>query len=325
MRASRLLSILTTLQAKGLVSAETLAAECEVSVRTIYRDIDALAAAGVPVYAERGSAGGYRLLDGYKVRLNGLSAREAEALFLVGLAGPAGDLGLGSLVDSAERKLAAALPESQRTARLAIRDRFHLDAPGWFGSPDQPDCLRQLAEAVWGERVIEIRYRSWKGERMRRIHPLGLVLKGGSWYLAAAVDKSVRTYRVSRIDALQVTNDVFVRPDGFDLTAYWQENTERLEAELHPTLVRVRLSPLGARILPHIVPPYVLSRMVWLGETGPDGWREATLPGGRTPEHVTHDLLRLGTEVEILDPPDIRAHMAEVVRKLAGIYGEEDV
>ena len=197
MRASRLLSILTTLQARGQVTATELADTCEVSVRTIYRDIDALAAAGIPVYADRGAEGGYRLLDGYRVRLNGLSKPEAEALFMTGLPGPAAALGLDAAMLAAQTKLMAALPANLRPNAGRMQERFHLDAPSWFGETEQPRHLRAIASALLRESLIEIRYQSWRAEKRRRVAPLGLVLKGGGWYLVR-----IRPYRTedNRID-----------------------------------------------------------------------------------------------------------------------------
>ncbi len=144
MRASRLINILTTLQAKGLVTAEALADENDVSVRTIYRDIDALSLSGIPVYSERGSDGGYRLLDGYRVRLNGLTPAEAEAMFLSGIPGAAADLGLGSLMAGAQKKLTAALPEDLRESARRMQQKFHLDAPAWLAEGSSPSICRQL-------------------------------------------------------------------------------------------------------------------------------------------------------------------------------------
>src|SRR5262249_24832101 len=161
--------------------------------------IDALAAAGVPVYADRGAEGGYRLLDGYRVRLNGLSQGEAEALFMAGLPGPAAALGLEPAMVAAQTNLMAALPEKLRPHANRMQQRFHLDAPGWFGETEEPKHLRAIAGAVLRDNLIEIRYQSWKSERRRRVAPLGLVLKGGSWYLAGLVDGSVRSYRVARV------------------------------------------------------------------------------------------------------------------------------
>ena len=200
MRASRLFSILTTLQARGQVTAPELAEACEVSVRTIYRDIDALAAAGVPVYADRGAEGGYRLLDGYRVRLNGLSQSGGRGAVHGGIAGPGSGARPRRRDDGrAEQADGGAAGQSAPEDAGRMQQRFHLDAPGWFGETEEPKHLRTIAGAVLRESLIEIRYQSWKAEKRRRVAPLGLVLKGGSWYLAGHVDGSVRTYRVARV------------------------------------------------------------------------------------------------------------------------------
>jgi predicted DNA-binding transcriptional regulator YafY len=321
MRASRLLSILTTLQAKGQVTAPELAETCEVSVRTIYRDIDALAAAGIPVYAERGAEGGFRLLDGYRVRLNGLSPAETDALFMAGLPGPAAALGLDGAMSAAQTKLVAALPPSLRANAGRMQARFYLDAPGWFGEAEEPQHLRAIADALLADRLIDIRYQSWRAEKRRRVAPLGLVLKGGSWYLAGQVERSVRTYRVARILDCTVTAETFARPADFDLAAHWRAATERLEAELHPNEARVKLSPLGVKLLDVVSQPYVKARTHIAEESDENGWRIATLPIGTTHWHAASELLRLGPEAEVLDPPELRAKMAELAKAMARRYG----
>ncbi len=299
MRASRLLSILTTLQARGRITAPELADACEVSVRTIYRDIDALAAAGIPVYAERGAEGGYRLLDGYRVRLNGLSPPEAEALFMAGLPGPAAALGLDAAMVAAQNKLMAALPENLRENAGRMQERFHLDAPNWFGETEEPGHLRVIAGALG---------------------PLGLILKAGSWYLAGHVDGSVRTYRVARILDCSVIEQHFVRPPDFDLAAYWRDATLRLEAELHPNTVTVRLSPFGVKMLDALSVPYVKSRMRLEEVADAEGWRIAVLPVGKTSWHAAAEVLRLGSEAEVLEPHDLREKMAEIAQAMAARY-----
>ncbi|TCU66152.1 putative DNA-binding transcriptional regulator YafY [Bradyrhizobium sp. R2.2-H] len=320
MRASRMLSILTTLQARGRVTAPALAEACEVSVRTIYRDIDALAASGVPVYADRGAEGGYRLLDGYRVRLNGLSQSEAGALFLAGLPGPAAALGLDAAMIAAQNKLMAALPETLREDAGRMQERFHLDAPGWFGEAEDPKHLRAIAGAVLRGTLIRIRYQSWRAEKQRRVAPLGLVLKGGSWYLAGQVDGSVRTYRVARVLDCTALGDRFDRPAGFDLGAYWQAATLRLEAEMHPNVAIVRLSPFGVKLLDALSQPYVKAR-TQLDETiDADGWRIARIPVGKTSWHAAAELLRLGPEAEVLEPADLRDKMAELTQAMAARY-----
>jgi predicted DNA-binding transcriptional regulator YafY len=319
MRASRLLNILTTLQAKGRVTAQALADECEVSLRTIYRDVDALSAAGIPVYSERGSAGGYRLLDGYRTRLNGLSSAEAEALFLAGLTRQTADMGLGPVVATARTKLLAAMPAEIRTGAERMRSRFHLDAPSWFGEGESLDRLPVVADAVWRERPIRIRYRSWKAEKERRVEPLGIVLKGGAWYLVGQVEGSVRTYRISRILDLEVLDERFTRPEPFDLETYWTENTRRLDAELHPNEATLRLSPWGLKMMDTILPSYARAGAI-VGEPNESGWRVVTLPVPST-GWAAHELLRFGAEAEVLGPPELRARMAEIVGSLESVYG----
>ncbi|MBT9560808.1 MAG: YafY family transcriptional regulator [Myxococcales bacterium] len=326
MRASRLLSILTTLQARGQVTAQALADEAGVSLRTIYRDMDALSAAGIPVYSERGAEGGYRLLDGYRVRLNGLSPREAETLFLGGLAGPAADLGLGAVMAAAQLKLQAALPQELRASAERMQARFHLDTPSWFGEADRPVHLQSVADAVWNQTRLQIRYQSWKAEKIRVVEPLGVVLKGGAWYLAGAVDGSVRTYRVSRIRELAVLDQRFERPADFDLAAYWNEATQRLDADLHPNLATLRVSPWGETLLMAASSPYVKSRMVFSETTDADGWKHVTVPVGSS-RHAAYELLRLGPDAEVLDPPELRATIRALVDGLGRRYdpNEESV
>lgn len=319
MRASRLLNILMTLQARGHATAPALAEDCGVSLRTVYRDIDALSALGIPVYAERGPSGGYRLLDGYRTRLNGLSPQEAEALFLTGLSGPAGDLGLGPAVAAAELKLLAALPASLRPGAQRMRARFHLDTPAWFAEAERPDHLPRVADAVWSQQRLWMRYQSWKGQNERRVEPLGIVLKSGVWYLVGRRDGVIRTYRVARIDQLRVLQEHFERPESFDLAAYWQDSTERLEAELHPVQALVRLSPTGVRLLSVLATPYVRAGTVVDPAPGADGWYRATVPVGSMREACA-DLLRLGADAEVLAPVELRRQIARIAAELAGLY-----
>ncbi len=319
MRASRLINILTTLQAKGLVTAEALADENDVSVRTIYRDIDALSLSGVPVYSERGSDGGYRLLDGYRVRLNGLSPAEAEAMFLSGIPGAAADLGLGSLMAGAQKKLTAALPEDLRASARRIQSKFHLDAPAWLAEGEQPAYLQAIADAVWNSKRIRMRYRSWTAEKNRIAEPLGIVMKGGAWYLVARVDNTPRTYRISRVLDLIVTEERFDSPQDFDLAAYWDENTRRLELELYPNWAIIRLSPWGMKEIEHTAPPYVRANLVVTSDPDEQGWRTVRLPVAHARMAVS-EMLKLGPEVEVIDPPELRLAMRHTVETLIARY-----
>ncbi|MFD6967321.1 helix-turn-helix transcriptional regulator [Streptomyces sp. NPDC059949] len=319
MRADRLLSLLLLLQNRGRMTAPELAAELEVSVRTVYRDIDALGASGVPVLADRGPAGGYRLTDGYRTRLTGLTDTQAGSLFLAGAPGPARELGLGADLAAAQLKLQAALPAALAGRARQIRDRFHLDAPAWFREADPVPHLAQIAQAVWDQRLLHAHYRRPRGEVRRELRPLGLVLKGGIWYLVAAAEEAVRTYRVSRFLAVETAPDGFERPAGFELAAYWQESTGRLDAALHQQTAELRLSPLGQRLLPMRFGAAGARALADAGPADADGWVRLRLPV-ESEAVAVGDLLRLGAEAEVLGPPGLRRALAETVTALAGRY-----
>ena len=187
------------LQARREMSARELADELGVSIRTVYRDMSSLQTAGIPIYADAGRTGGYRLLDGYRTRLTGLTTEEAQALFLTGVPKAADDLGLGAVVAGAERKLEAALPPELRQRAETVRARFHLDAPGWYDDGEATPHLSTIAGAVWEQRRVAVLYRRWKEPSIVRrvLDPLGIVLKAGRWYLVARVDERQRAADLS--------------------------------------------------------------------------------------------------------------------------------
>ncbi|MFE6871067.1 helix-turn-helix transcriptional regulator [Kitasatospora sp. NPDC057692] len=326
MRADRLLALLLLLQNRGRMTAGELAAELEVSVRTVYRDVEALAASGVPVTADRGPEGGYRLMDGYRTRLTGLTDAEADALFLTGAPGPARDLGLGAVLTTAQLKLQAALPAELADRTRRIQDRFHLDAPAWFRDADRVAHLAPVARAVWEQRVLRVHYRRWRGEVHRELHPLGLVLKGGIWYLVAgAADgagspgEAVRTYRVSRLLAVEAAEEVFERPAGFDLAAHWTETARRLTAALHRQTARLRVSPQARRLLPMQFGAAGVRALTTAGPPDAEGWVEVDLAVESTAVAVG-DLLRLGPEAVVLGPPALREAVAAAATAVARHY-----
>lgn len=320
MRASRLLTILMILQTRGRTSAELLAEELEVSVRTIYRDIDQLSAAGVPVYAETGRNGGFALLDGWKTRLNGLTAPEARALFFSGLPGPAGELGLGDEAAQAELKLLAALPADWQVEARRMSSRFHLDPRGWFQPGYKPEFLKLVAEAVWSETRIAIRYESWKDVQDRVIEPLGLVLKGGVWYVVAQRDGKARTYRLSQIQALGPTGETFTRPKDFDLPSHWQEATKQFERDIYIDKARVRASDLGRRRLKDLSETVKLAVEAAIIIPDADGWAELEVPIEEI-GWAAREMIRMGAEVEVLAPPELRERVMAAALKLATLYG----
>ncbi len=321
MRASRLLSIMLTLSVRGQVSAAELAGQLEVSLRTIYRDVDALGAAGVPVYATRGRHGGIALLDGYRTRLTGMSPDEADALFLTGVPAAAADLGLGGVVATSQLKLLAALPADLRERVARIRDCFHLDAPGWLHETEAPPHLATVAEAAWTGHRLDVRYE--RANRVvvdRTLDPLGLVLKAGVWYLAARVeDGAPRTYRVSRIRTAATRADTFGRPAGFDLETFWTEFQRDYSERIFRDVARVRLSPDGVRLLFLLGPVAARRARATFTEPGDDEWLEARVPV-ESFVHARHALLQLGADVEVLEPAALRSAMAEAARELAVRY-----
>jgi predicted DNA-binding transcriptional regulator YafY len=324
MRASRLLSMLLLLQTRGRMTARGLADELEVSVRTIYRDVESLSAAGVPLYGDRGPAGGYQLLEGYRTRLTGLSAGEAESLFMAGVPGPAAELGLAATLAAAQLKLLAALPPELRSRAGRVRERFHLDAPGWFRGAEPAPHLAAIADAVWNQRRLRVRYQRWGGERHRRtLEPLGLVLKGGTWYVVAAVSGQARTYRVSQVIELEPLPESFERPDGFDLAAYWASWSRRFESTLLRGEAVLRLSPLGfERVQAMFGPPVARAAAESAGEPDLAGWRRVAVPI-ESVEHAEIDLLRLGADAEVESPPELRRRLAATAAALAALYAGE--
>ncbi|MFJ6195908.1 helix-turn-helix transcriptional regulator [Micromonospora sp. NPDC092111] len=325
MRASRLISLVLLLQSRETMTAGELARELEVSERTVYRDVLALSAAGVPVYADRGRAGGYRLLGGYRTRLTGLTRDEAEALFLAGLPGPASEMGLADAVASAELKVLAALPPSLRDAPARTGQRFHLDVPGWFRQSDPPRWLAELARSVWRDGVVELRYRRGEREVTRRVAPYGLVLKNGVWYLVGRVDDAVRTYRVDRVVGVEPTGETFVRDEDFDLGGHWREQAEAFLRSMLTERITVRISPAGIRALRWAAESPLAYDEAVTGAGAPDGqgWMLTRLPVESVP--VAYDLiLRLGPEVEVLDPPELRARLANAARRLGDLYRTPD-
>jgi predicted DNA-binding transcriptional regulator YafY len=322
-RASRLVSLLLLLQARGRMTARALAEELEVSVRTVYRDVESLCAAGVPLYGEAGPDGGYRLLDGYRTRLTGLTGAEAESLAFAGLPGPAAELGLGPAVAAAQLKVLAALPEELRDRAGRIAGRFHLDAPGWHHDRDETPYLATVADAVWHERVLRIRYHRWKAPQdvSRVLEPYGLVLKAGRWYLVARSRGRLATYRVSQIRGLWAGEERFARPAGFDLAGYWRSYVDDFRARRQRGTATVRLSPQGVKRLPDLLPAEVVSAVAANGSASDEGgWIRAVIPI-ESVEHALGELLRLGVDVEVLAPIELRDRMTSTVAVLARRYG----
>jgi predicted DNA-binding transcriptional regulator YafY len=290
MRATRLVSLLLLLQTRGLLTAAELASQLEVSVRTVHRDVEALADAGVPVEAVRGAAGGYRLAGGYRTRLTGLTADEAQALFAAGIPGPAAELGLGGELAAARLKVLAALPQELQERATRAQRLFHLDARGWFRAEDTVPYLPPLADCVWRGCRVRLRYREGGRVVRRTVDPLGLVLKGGAWYLVARRSVGMRVYRVSRVAGVRPLGEGFERPPEFELVSFWDEWSRAFEQQRPRVEVAVRAES-GREVLEF--------------ENLGDAYRA---------------LLARGAQVEVLEPVELRERIAATGRELATLY-----
>lgn len=316
MLASRLLSILMLLQTRGRMSATELAAEFEVSVRTIHRDIDQLSAAGIPVYADRGRSGGFQLMDGYRTKLTGLTQAEAEAIFMAGLPGPAAQLGLSEILSAARLKLKAALPPNVQQDAERIASRFHLDPVAWFRGADPLPSLQTVARAVWSERYLRLRYRNSGEVYARKLGPLGVVLKGGVWYLVAQSGKAIRTYRVVQIVEAEITDEPFARPKAFDLAAHWDKSSRDYEAGLYREEAQIRLSPKGLSLLGLLGPHAAQAAEKTVSKPDRQGWVCCSVPIESVNTGV-RELMRLGEEVEILGPPALRDKLSATLAAMS--------
>jgi predicted DNA-binding transcriptional regulator YafY len=302
-RASRLVSFLLLLQTHGHLTGQELAERLEVSERTVQRDAQALAAAGVPIASVRGPAGGYRLERGYRTKLTGLDVAEAEALFV----GPAAELGLGRELAAARLKLLASLPAELQERAGRAAQLFHVDTRGWFREEDRVPHLPVIAGALWRGRRLDIRYREGSTVVSRRLDPLGLVLKAGVWYLLARRRGEERVYRVSRIVSANERAEACQRAADFDLAAAWASHSEafersRAQIEVTARVPRNQVRYLrAARVLEDGERPTVAARF--------DGL-----------DHAYHALLGWGPEAEVLEPQELRARIASAAVATSALY-----
>lgn len=318
MSAGRLVSVLILLQLRGRLTAEELARETGVSARTIYRDLDALGTAGVPVYADPGPGGGFQLVDGYRTRLTGLDAEEARSLLVMGLPGPAAALGLGPAAARARGKVLASLPAALGEPAGRMATRLYLDPVEWYRVAEPVVHLPELARAVIEQRRVAMRYESWTATRERTVEPLGLVLKAGAWYVVAREAGAARTFRVSKVLALATHETSFERPAGFDLAAYWAAALERFESGLRPGRARLRATSRGLERLSRLG-AYAARAVKEAPRPTRDGMTEVVLPV-ESIEQAALTILGLGPEVVVLEPAALRRRLRELARAIARAY-----
>lgn len=332
MRASRLLSILILLQLRGRVTAQALAAEFEVSLRTIYRDIDELSGAGIPVQSDRGPSGGFQLMPGYKSQFTGLENDEAEALYMIGLPGPALALGLSAAATQANRKLMASLPPSLRQGSSRMASCFYLDSNEWYRHQADLPELPRIARAVLDQYCLSLTYESWSGVRAWQMQPLGLVLKAGAWYLVAnsrsraSSAYRIRQFKVEHISALQVQNQRFERPADFDLAAFWHAALSEFERGLRPLTASLRASPAGLQRLAALgswaaaaVAGAAAAHAALPATDAPPDWQSVDLPI-ENPEQAALMLLGMGAEVQVLAPPALRQRLGELAWQVHAMH-----
>lgn len=325
MRADRLISILLLLQANEQMTARDLATRLEVSERTIQRDMEALSIAGIPVTSERGSSGGWRLLDQYRADLTGLTQAEIQSLFLTKPTRLLADLGLRQAAEGALIKLFAALPALYHRDAEFFRQRIHIDGLGWERtSKENMTFLPTLQEGLWQDRQLLLTYRRNDEVLVERtVSPLGLVAKNNTWYLVAAVETELRTYRVSRLQNVVILDQTAVRPEGFNLAAYWDQSTSEFRANLPRYPVTVRVSPEIAGRMP-ISGRYARVEKAEIDAPDAEGWVRMKLLC-ETDWEACEYLLSFGANVEVLEPVELRALIVQAARDVLTFYERRGV
>lgn len=322
MRADRLLSIMLRMQGQGRITARELASQLEVSERTIYRDMEALSMAGIPVLAERGINGGWELLEGYRANLHALNLTEIQSVFLAAPASILNDLGLQSAAENAVLKLLAALPMDYRADAEAMRQRLHIDLTGWTRTKDDVSSLPVLQEAVWHARKLTMQYQGYESQPVERVvDPLGLVAKGSVWYLVGAVAGEIRTYRVSRIVSVVMQNETCARPADFDLAAYWSQSTADFKAQLPRHEIIVRVAPA---ILQRLRYAGTFAKIEHVAPPDADGWCVARICFDLADEAREY-ALGFGTQMEVIEPPELRQAVIEMAQAVIAFYQEKRI
>jgi len=320
-------SLVLLLQARGRVTARELAGELEVSVRTVYRDLEALSAAGVPVVAEAGPGGGCRLLEDYRFPLRALRPDEAEALLILGVPDALRDLGLDGVIAAAHRQIRVTSGlnrppgRPQRGAALV-----HLDMPRWFHGHERVPHLRELATALRRNQQVKLWYTRSGGDPAlfttpRVTAPLGLVNKAGTWYLVALTRSGhVTVFRAGNVTSVEVLDEPASRPPGFDLPAFWERWSREFQASRPRLPVRIRASAQALAAFPEVFGDAAREAVSAALAPDPGGWREVTLSFEHE-DAAVHRLAGFGAQVEVLSPPAVREHLLATALGILSRYG----
>ncbi|MFJ4951608.1 helix-turn-helix transcriptional regulator [Streptomyces sp. NPDC088760] len=317
MKSDRLLSILLLLQTRGRVPAPELADRLEVSVRTVYRDVEALSAAGVPVYAERGRHGGIALLPGFRTDVTGLTADESRALFVLAAQGAHAALGLDAALGSALRKVMAALPAPHRPAAEVTSRRVLVDATRWMSGPRPAVDLDVLQDAVFSDRRLRLRYRH-SGEREPRtytVDPYGLVAKAGTWYLVADRRGRPQLFRADRVHSARLLDEPVRRRPGVELADAWEVLRRQVEERKDAVEVTVRVRRDRLDLFQRMAAAQLTAVP---DDDGVGEWVTARLAYPTL--RAVRQLLAFTDQVEILDPPEARAELLAAARSVTALY-----
>ena len=321
MKAERLIKILLILQHGEMINTRTLANELGVSERTIHRDMESLSLVGIPVYSERGVAGGWRLVDDWKHKLSYLKEKEIISLFLPSSEKIIADLNLDMSVDELKQKLLLSVPDHVKESAINLSERIHIDTSSWRNSQEKMKYMDLVQQAVMDSKKVTIHYE--KGNRVEKtyeIDPLGLVAKGNTWYLVATNDKKeYRNYRVSRILGVQVLDEQFNRPDDFVLADYWKESKEKFIQSLPEFQVEVEASKhilnrimFTGRFVRHVKNSTVQNESKWIPVS-------LSFP---TEEEATNFILGFGNQMKVIDPLYLQDELTRRAKEVLELYRE---
>jgi predicted DNA-binding transcriptional regulator YafY len=322
MRADRLLSLLILLQNHGSLTASALAQELEVSVRTIYRDVEALGIAGVPIYASRGPQGGIALLEDYRTNLTGLSSDEVRALSMLNIPEPLLQLGVGQELKAALLKLSASLPRVHLSQQQSARQRIHLDAR-WWGQSGQPGpFLECVQHALWNDLELDIITKTVFGAQIEQIvDPMGLVAKAGEWYLVARLGSGLRVFRISHLVKATCLEKTFARPEDFDLPAFWDAYCHQVEAERGMYWVELRISPGLLVELPLRMGEQSETILEGANPADEAAWRQVRMAFDSL-EQARGRIMSFGGGAEVIEPLPLRRSIEDYAQQILKVYAE---
>lgn len=323
MRADRLLALLMLLQIRGQMTAKALAKELAVSERTIYRDVDALCTAGVPIYSETGQEGGYGLLASYRTTLTGLTEGELRALFMLSVPAPLNALGMNQDLRSALLKLVAAVPEGQRGEEERVRRRFYLDSTWWHQSEETTPHLRTVQQGVWQDRIVQLSYRVGPALIVDQgAEPYGLVAKAGVWYLVCVQNGGLRVHRVADLLDARLTAQSFVHKTDFDLAAFWQNWCAEQEQNDVDYPVLLRVAPTFIAALPIYFGERIRPQIAQAGPADADGWLTIEVAFASL-EVARNRILAFGRGVEVLEPLALRKSVLDFATQIVALYQDQ--